>query len=390
MADGSRHSLYVVPESSWGVTPGTPAFDLVRITGTTLGLSRDSLQSEEIRSDRQISDFRGGANQVGGDINFELSYGSFDDLLKAVLMSTDWAAAADTGVSTFDATATGFTRATGDFTADGFEVGQIIVTSGFSTADNNGRFEITAVDATSIDATPLEGQTLASESGDGDEQIVTAHEIVKAGTTRHSFTFMRHFADLPGGSNPYYLYTGVEVNNVQLQISANAMITGTFSVLGKGQETASSAPAGTTYNPESTTSPLDSFSGELKENGNTIAVITEIQLNLENGLETRFVVGSKDSINPSSGRSNCSGTITAYFEDSTLVDKFLNETESSIEFTLPDGAGNKLRVELPRIKYTGGQPDVSGEGPITLSMPFQALLDSTEGTNIILERTPAA
>lgn len=389
MADGSRHSLYVVPESSWGETPDTPAFDLVRITGTTLGLSRDSMQSEEIRSDRQISDFRGGANQVGGDINFELSYGSFDELMKAVLMSDDWTPVADSGETTIDATASGFTRVSGDFLEDGFEVGQEVIASGFTETENNGRFEITSVDETTMDVTPLEGQTLTSESGAGDEQIATANEVIKAGTTRHSYTFMRHFADLPGGSNPYYIYTGVEVNNLQLQVSANAMITGTLTVVGKGQETASSEPSGTTYNPASTTSPLDSFSGELKENGSTIAVITEIQLNLENGLEPRFVVGSKDSINPSSGRSNCSGTITAYFEDSTLVDKFLNETESSIEFSLPDNAGNQLKVTLPRIKYTGGQPDVSGEGPITLSMPFQALLDMDEETNIILERTPA-
>lgn len=310
MANGSRHSLYVVPESTWGVTPATPAFDQVRITGTTLGLSRDSLQSEEVRSDRQISDYRGGANQVGGDIQFELSYGSFDTLLAAVLVGA-W--------------------------------------------------------ATDVPAA-------------GTDQL-------KAAATRQSFTFMREFADLP--TDNFYLYTGVEVNSLSLQISANAMVTGSMSVVGKGQTVQATAPTGTTYNAASTTSPLDSFSGVLKENGVTIAVITEIQLTLENGIEPRFVVGSKDSIRPSIGRSNCSGQVTAYFEDSLLVNKFLNETESSIEFELPDGAGNLLKVVIPRIKYTGGQPDVQGEGPITLNMPFQALLDSASGTNLILERTPA-
>ena len=100
-------------------------------------------------------------------------------------------------------------------------------------------------------------------------------------------------------------------------------------------------------------------------------------------------MGSKQSILPSIGRSNCSGTITAYFENSTLLDKFINETESNIVFELPDGAGNKYIFTLPRIKYNGGQPDVEGEGPITLSMPFQALLDSVTQTNIQIERVPA-
>ena len=35
-------------------------------------------------------------------------------------------------------------------------------------------------------------------------------------------------------------------------------------------------------------------------------------------------------------------------------------------------------MTLPNIKYTGGQPDVSGEGTITLSMPFKALCDCAE------------
>jgi len=310
MADGSRHSLYVVEESAWGVTPATPALELVRITGTTLGLSRDSLQSEEIRSDRQISDFRGGANQIEGDISFELSYGTFDKLLAGALFG-NW---------------------------------------------------------------------------DVDTPVADTDQL-RAGTVRKSFSFLRHFADLV--SNGYYLYTGCIINSMSFQISANAMITGTLAVVGKGQTIANTAPTGATFPAASTTSPLDSFTGELKEDGVVIAVITEIQLTLENNVAARFVVGQKDSILPSVGRSNCTGTITAFFEDSSLVSKFLGDAETSIEFSLPDGAGNVLKVILPRVKYTGGKPDVAGEGPITLSMPFQALLDATTGTNLILERTPA-
>jgi hypothetical protein len=80
--------------------------------------------------------------------------------------------------------------------------------------------------------------------------------------------------------------------------------------------------------------------------------------------------------------------VTAFFENSTMLEKFINETESSIDFTLPDGAGNELKFILPRVKYNGGQPDVGGEGPITLAMPFQALLDDTYETNLVIERTP--
>lgn len=312
MADGSRHSMRFIAEATYGTTPATPAFDIIRHTGTTLGLTKEALQSEEIRDDRQIADFRHGARQVGGDISIELSYGSFDTILEALLGGT--------------------------WTAD----------------------------------TPALGT-----------------DQLKAGTTRRSFTVERYFGDIQSADKPYHRFSGVEFNSLQLQINANAMVTGTIGVVGKDLVTDTGVVVGATYNAPTTTSPLDSFTGTLNENGTPIAVITEIQLNLDNGLDPRFVVGSKTTLRPSIGRSNISGQITAYFENSLLLDKFINETESDIEFNLPDGAGNNLKVILPRIKYNGGQPDVQGEGPITLAMPFQALLDSTTGTNIIIERTPA-
>jgi hypothetical protein len=312
MANGSRHSMRYVAEATYGTTPATPAFKPIRHTGTTLGLSKESLQSEELRDDRQIADFRHGAYQVGGDINIELSYGSFDDLLEAVLLGT-WA------------------------------------------ADGGG----------------------------------TGIDRLKAGVVRRSFTVERYFGDILSADKPYHRFTGVEFNTMSLAINANAMITGSFGVLGQNMSTGTAIIAGATYASPTTTSPLDSFTGTLSEAGTPIAVITEISLSLENSLEARFVVGSKQSIRPSIGRSNVTGQVTAYFENSALLDKFINETESSIEFELPDGAGNKYTFTLPRIKYTGGQPDVDGEGPITLSMPFQALLDATTGTNIIIDREAA-
>ncbi len=285
MANGSRHSMRYVPEVTYGMTPATPVFKYIRHTGTTLGLSKETLQSEEIRDDRQIADFRHGAYQVGGDMNLELSFGSFDDLLEAVLLGT-WEA---------DAPVLGTDR-------------------------------------------------------------------LKAGVVRRSFTVERFFGDILSADKPYHRFTGVEFNTLALSITANAMVTGVLGVLGQNLTLGAAIIAGATYEPVTSTSPLDSFTGTLNEAGVPIAVITEIQLNIENGLEARFVVGSKSSIRPSIGRSNCSGTVTAYFENSALLEKFINETESSIVFNLPDAAGNLYTITLPRIKYNGGQPDVDGEG----------------------------
>ncbi|QEQ95119.1 tail subunit [Vibrio phage vB_VpS_BA3] len=316
MADGSRHTLYMVEEGTTkdkhGVTPNTPAMATVRNTGVTLGLAKDSLQSEEIRGDRQIADFRLGANQVGGDINFEMSHLTFDGLILGALQAADW-----------------------------------------------------------VDTNPVNAK----------------QKQAKAGTTRRSFTMMRHFADI--ADKPYFLFKGVEINSMNISFSANAMVTGTFSVLGKSQLLGATAPTGATYPAVTTSRAMDAFTGAIQEGGENIAVVTEASLTIENGLNPRFVVGSKDGIYPENGRSNVTGSITAYFENAALVEKFINETPSSLMLEAADTAGNKYQFLMPRIVYTGGQPDVAGEGSIVLTMPFQAILDPTEQTNIKVTRINA-
>lgn len=316
MADGSRHALYYVKEQVSNITPTNPALSTLRITGCTLGLDKDDLQSDEIRSDRQIADSRQGANQIAGDINFELSYGTFDELIQGVLQAAGW-----------------------------------------------------STDTPSA----------------GTDQIQT-------GTNRSSFTFIRHFSDITESDNPYHIFTGCEISSMQLSLPANGRVTGSFSIIGRGMRTAANLDSlsAVTYNPVTTTLSMDAFSGGISEGGSSISVITEASLTIQNGMGARFVVGSKESINPENGRSNVTGQISAYFENSNLIDKFLNEESSSISFELRDPQGNFILINLPRLNYSSAKPDVSGEGSIILPMPFQVTLDPTTNTNIQIQRTPVA
>lgn len=301
MANGSRHSMFQVLEAAYGVTPATPAWKPIRHNTTNIGLTKNTLQSEELRSDRQIADFRHGTRQVGGEVAVELSFGSFDDVLEALLCGT-WAS-----------------------------------------------------------------------------------DVLKAGTTRRSFSVLRHFEDLGAGQKPYHVFTGVEYNTLKLAVSTEAIVKATFGVVGKDLSLAESAPTGSTYVAATTTAGMDSFTGVLTEGGSQIAIVTEIELTLENGIEPRFVIGSKSTIRPSIGRSVATGQITAYFEGASLLEKFINESSSSLQFELTDGT-SKYTFTIPKLKYTGGQPDVQGEGPILLTMPFQAVLNSADGTQIMVTR----
>ena len=301
IATGSRHNMAYVVESTFGTTPSTPAFKSIRHTGTTIGLSKDSIESEELREDRQIANYRHGNKSVSGDINFELSYGSFDDLMEAVLCGT-WNT-----------------------------------------------------------------------------------DVLKAGTTRRSYTVERHHQDI----GKYLRSTGCNFNSMSLSVAPNSMVTGSMSVIGKGFSVASVAVTGATYTTETTTAPFDSFTGSITEGGSSIAVVTSLELNIENGMEALYVIGSSDTLQPSIGKSMVSGSITAYFEDSTLIDKFINETSSSLEFTLTDLAGNDYTFALPNVKYNSGSPEVGGPGSVTVSLDFVALYDADDASQIVITRSAA-
>ncbi|MEX5533383.1 phage tail tube protein, partial [Pseudomonas syringae] len=76
MSDVIDHKLYAVLETVRGTTPATPAMSTVRHTSCNLGLSKETFRSEEIRTTRELKDFRHGNRQVGGEFGFELSYGT--------------------------------------------------------------------------------------------------------------------------------------------------------------------------------------------------------------------------------------------------------------------------------------------------------------------------
>ena len=301
IATGSRHDMAYVAESTFGTTPTTPVFVPIRHTGTTLGLSKDAIESEELRQDRQIAHYRHGNKSVSGDVNIELSYGSFDDLLQATLAGS-WAS-----------------------------------------------------------------------------------DVLLAGTTRRSFTIERHHSDI----NKYLRSTGCSFNSMSLSVAPNSMVTGSFSIIGKSFTVASTAISGATYSSETTSAPFDSYTGSVNEGGSSVAVVTGIELSIDNGMEALYVVGSDETLLPSIGKSTVTGSITAYFENSLLIDKFISETASSLEFTLTDQAGNSYIFELPNVKYNSGNPEVGGPGAITVSLDFVALYDSGTASQIQITRVPA-
>jgi len=383
-ASGSRHSLSYIAEVSYGVTPATPAMTPLRHKGgVTLALTKNTFQSEELRSDRQIADYRHGTKQIGGEIPFELSDGGFEDFIEAVLGGT-WGVKATKTATTLSAQASdnSYNDSGNGFITAGFEVGDTVAVSGFTgnVANNISAGVVTAVAAGKLTIGGTDGDVIVDDAAGESVTIQTIAGACKAGVIRRSFSIDQYFADI----NQHLIFAGVEMNTMKLTIGTSGIVGGSFGVIGKSQSLG--AIAGSSLNAVAVGAPYDGFSGSLKEAGSSIAVVTEISLNINNNLAPMFVIGSPETLEPSIGRSMVDGSATMYFQDTTMLNKFINETESSMQFVLAGPNRSGMRFTLPRIKYNGGAPNVGGEGPVTLAMPFIALYDTTMATQLRIER----
>jgi len=85
-ANTSEVDFAFVPETTFGTTPTDPGFQRLRLTSESLTPTIDNTTSNEIRSDADISDLVQTGASAGGDLGFELSYGSeFDTIFEHAL-----------------------------------------------------------------------------------------------------------------------------------------------------------------------------------------------------------------------------------------------------------------------------------------------------------------
>ena len=89
-ASTSKSRAAYVAETVFGTTPATPAFKNIRRTRGGLATRKGTEVSGEIQADRNVRDEYQLSQDVAGSYDFELSYGSFDDLLAGALMGA-WA-----------------------------------------------------------------------------------------------------------------------------------------------------------------------------------------------------------------------------------------------------------------------------------------------------------
>ena len=278
-------------ESTYG-TPITTFMRQLRLKPSKLTLKKDTYTTDEVRSDRGISDVRHGMKKVEGTLEGDLMLSDFDDLLAYALQD-----------------------------ADGF---------------------------------------LAS---------APSNWSIRNGVNLQSFGLEQGFTDI----NQFRLYKGVSVAKMKISIKPGAMVGISFDVIGQDAATGTATNAGTTVAPSSN-SPVSYAGGSILEGGTAIAYITGLDFELDNGIGQVGVIGSNVAPAVFNGRSSIKGTGTALFKDQVMLNKFINETESSIQVALTDPTGASITFTIPRIKYTGGDIAPPKDGATIITLPFEGLI----------------
>lgn len=215
-----------------------------------------------------------------------------------------------------------------------------------------------------------------------------ATNVLKVGTTPKFFSIEDAATDIA----QFRLFTGMAVSTLAVSIRPNQMVTGTFSMVGKDM-TISGTSVDAVKTASSVNQPFDSYSGALSigtAGGSltTAAIVTGIDFTINNALAPTFVVGSSATPQLEYGMATVEGTITAYFEDATLINRFINETATGLQVVVDDPTGLSDYTWLfPRVKINGADVPVDNPTSRIITMPFVALYDATEGTNLKLTRS---
>lgn len=291
------------------------------------------------------------------------------------------------------ATAGGLGSTSLDFTTLGLAVGQWIKIGGtaagtrFATSVLNDFARITAISATALtlDNKPSGWTT---DSGTSKTIQVWVSDYIRVGTTKKAFSYEKVILSQ---DTPYYqVFKGCIVNSMALSFAANRILTGTFDYIG--------------FNAAGSTSPQDANPDEAAQNDVLSAsanvgriaeagavagspnYIQEVSFTLNNNLREQVAVGTLGLIGHGVGRAEVTGSLRAYFGSNALLDKYLNNTETSLNIRVAKSGKAQVHT-FPRVKFSSANANAAGGNQdVEQNINFTALRDSTTLTNYQIDR----
>ena len=382
-------------ETNWGELPGVSGAKEIRRVTATFNLTKETYESQEIRSDYQVASFAHGVRSVDGSINGELSPGTYSDFIASAVaknfvagltiasVTADIAAAVGLGTKAFTVT-----RSTGSWITDGVRVGMLVHFTGATNPENNtNNVLVIGVSALVLTVQVLSDTMLVAETA-ATLAVAQPGKQTWAPLTGHtddSYTFEEWYADIAQSE----VYTGNKVGSVAMQLPSTGLVTCDITFMGKNLQQDGTVAYFTTPTAANTEGIFAAVSGAVVVNGVPRALITSADFTIDRGLEAANVIGSNFAADVFTGRIRVNGNISTYFSDGQFRDYFNDETEISLVFALTNGTEKDAAVmtfAMPRVKL-GSDGKQDGEMGITRDHSFVALLKENDTTIYVQDTT---
>lgn len=386
IAQGVSKQTRFKRQTAKGTLAGASAGQILRRETATYELAKEAYTTEsEITSKAQITSVRHGAKLVNGSITGIFSPGTYSDMISAVIRKDFVAVTSLTGLSITIAGSGPYTltRATGDFLTGGIKIGMVVrLTAGTFNSNNlNKNLLVTNVTATVLTVVVLNGTTLTAEGPIASATIAIPGKVTYVPDTGHTnvyYTIEEWYSDASVSERNQ----DVRVNSASISLpgSGNAKISMAFTGLDQTDDTTAYFTSPTA---ETTTGALVAASGALLVNGTSVAVVTDLSINIDGRTNPAdAVVGANLRPDVFRGKVAVSGSFTAYFEGGTIPDLFRDETQTSIVSALAAGSeanADFVTIVMSAVKLSSSTPD-DGETGLKRTYSFTAFYNSAGGT----------
>ena len=391
VASTSLVQMAYIKEVTNGQTPSIGKGQDLRFTGESLSQTITKETSKEIEASRQTRSMFLTNAEVGGGLNFELSSGTYDDFLEALLMGP-WSTFGTNGKVTAGSTTFAVSGSTYTITTTnaltGLEVGDYFSVTGTNVnAANRGPHRVKSISPDKKIVTvfgPVEVQTVAAAT-------VNSGKLTN-GTTVNSFTLEKRYTDI----NQTFVYRGMRVSKGSFPFEMRAAITGSFDFTGKTSAVTTGLTLGdkTAYNTSTTTPVIDSVIGMkdvlfngVPTNDRMSAGLTKVNLDIDNKLQALGGIGVLGSVDVMTGTLSVSGSMEMYLNNAELYNSVLTQERFRVEWSCYDKDGHGYAFVLPSVELDSPESNVGqkDEGAV-ITVKFNALMDPTTQKTVFIYR----
>ncbi len=381
----NNYVAYKAQSARGTAATGTGAY-LLPVTGGKGQLTKQAVQSQQVRQDGMAVRGRHGTQKTSGQYQGELQLSNYDPILEAVMRGT-WASGASitqaTGSmssATMSATGSTITFSGGSVITAGVRVWDIVTfTVGLAAGDLNRPLRVTGLTATTITV----AETLTTVTGPVSTYSfsVKGRKLINPASgalVQRYFTIEE--AELDADQSE--LFTDCKWGKIDLSMQPNGMLNITPSWVGTGAAqglTGASAPYYTSPALVGSATPLAAIDATLRIGTADYVDLTAFSLSIDLGLNAPDVVGAKVSPDVFDGIMKVSGSITAMRKDLAPFTDFLNENQLALNMLAQvPGTSPTDFLSFSVVNFTLGGVDKSeikrDGGPRTVTLNIAAEL----------------